>query len=77
MNTTTFKNTSARYTVPKATYFSYRFTPTENIISVAINDLKNKTATIGGNVVYIAREIEFSTSTSFFGIAYTCPQPIP
>jgi hypothetical protein len=57
----------------EANMFSYWFISGDNIINGALSSLKNNAAMLGGNVVYLAREIEFSTSTSFFGGAYNCP----
>ncbi len=53
---------------------SYWFTSNTKLVNGALNDLKNKAAEAGGNVIVFEedREVDFTTSTVFIGYIYRC-----
>ena len=54
-------------------WFNYLFISNTDLIEGAIDDMYNKANEIGANVVYINNNIDFVTSVSLLGQAYTCP----
>ena len=59
----------------QGTIISYWFTPNPELTTGAINNLKNKAAKMGGNIIELEEgDIDYQTSTVFFGYVYRCPK---
>ncbi|CAM3996829.1 MULTISPECIES: DUF4156 domain-containing protein [Pseudoalteromonas] len=52
---------------------SYWFTADRDLVTGALNDLKNQTAQYGANTVLLREQIELTTSATFIAEAYHCP----
>jgi len=53
-------------------WYTYLFISNRKLIQGAINDLHNNANAIGANVVHISDNIDFTTSVTFYGQAYSC-----
>ncbi len=53
-------------------WYTYLFISNRRLIQGAINDLHNNANAMGANVVYISDNIDFTTSVTFYGQAYSC-----
>lgn len=53
-------------------WYTYLFISNELLIQGALNDLKNKSYQIGADTVAVHLNIDFKTSATFVGQAYTC-----
>jgi hypothetical protein len=54
-------------------WFNYLFISNTDLTEGAIDDMYNKANKIGANVVYINNNIDFVTSVTLLGQAYSCP----
>ena len=52
--------------------YTYLFISNRRLIQGAINDLQNNANAMDANVVYISDNIDFTTSVTFYGQAYSC-----
>jgi pimeloyl-CoA synthetase len=53
-------------------WYNYLFISNIDLTQGAINDMYNKANKIGANIVYIDDNIDFATSVTLLGQAYTC-----
>ena len=53
-------------------WYNYLFISNENLTNGAIDDMYNKANEVGANIVYINNNIDFATSVTLLGQAYTC-----
>lgn len=53
-------------------WYSYLFTNNDDLVYGALNELRNAAADMGANTVFVYQNIDFSTSVTFLGEAYTC-----
>ena len=80
-----FNETNLAKKVPNCTYISpivssyghwynYLFVSNTDMTQGAIDDMYNKANEMGANVVYIKKNIDFDTSVTLLGQAYTCSE---
>ena len=50
--------------------FDFWFISNKNVVLGSLNDLKNNTANLNGNLAYIHTELAYTTSTALLGIAF-------
>lgn len=53
-------------------WYDYLFISNTHLTQGSINDMYNKANEIGANVVYINRSMDFATSVTLLGQAYSC-----
>jgi len=53
-------------------WYNYFFISNRELTTASMNDLKNQANTIGASHVYIKEKMEFATSVTFIGQAYSC-----
>ena len=53
-------------------WYTYLFISNTNLTQGAINDLKNKARDVSANTVIVHKNIDFATSVTLLGQAYSC-----
>jgi len=56
----------------KGHWYTYLFLSNRTMVQEAVNDLRNRTAQLGGDTVFIRENTQFSTSVTLLGLAYRC-----
>jgi uncharacterized protein YbjQ (UPF0145 family) len=56
-------------------WYTYLFISNTNLTQGALNDIKNRAHSMGANTVVIFKNIDFATSVTLLGQAYTCSKP--
>ncbi|PKG80935.1 DUF4156 domain-containing protein [Colwellia sp. 75C3] len=58
----------------EGSWYTFFFISNTDLTLASIADLKNKAISIGANSIHIEDHMGFSTSVTFLGHAYECPQ---
>jgi hypothetical protein len=53
-------------------WYTYLFISNTNLTQGALNDIKNRAHIMGANTVIVFKNIDFETSVTLLGQAYTC-----
>ena len=53
-------------------WYTYLFLANRTLVQAAADDLRNRTAALGGDTVFIRENTSFGTSVTLLGLAYRC-----